>query len=211
MRCPTATATLILITLMAGLQPKVAHAGGGLLGIDHRLHYDNSGIWKRTNQKILAYGTVITVGLGALAFGDDDKLGQTFWQSVDSLAVTGIGVTGLKHIFRRERPSETDDPNRFFKGSSATSFPSGEVSSIAAAVTPFIVNYGEEHPAVYALALLPAYDAVARMKTRGHWQSDVLVGAAIGTGVGIWAAHRKSSLIVGWLPGGFSVGYVHHF
>jgi undecaprenyl-diphosphatase len=82
---------------------------------------------------------------------------------------------------------------------------------MSAAVTPFIVNYGDEHPAVYAMALLPAYDAVARVKTRGHWQSDVLIGAAVGAGVGIWMAHRKSSLVVGWLPGGFSVGYVHRF
>lgn len=76
---------------------------------------------------------------------------------------------------------------------------------------PFIVNYGHDHPAIYAPALLPACDAAARMKTRGHSQADVLAGAALGAGVGIWAAHRKSSLIIGWLPGGFQVGFVHHF
>jgi undecaprenyl-diphosphatase len=187
-----------------------ACASGGPLGIDHRLHYDNSGIWKRSDQKALLYGSILTVGAGALAFGDQDKLGDTFWRSVDAMVVTGIGTTALKYTFRRERPSQTDDPDRFFHGRSQ-SFPSGEVAALSAAVTPFIVNYGDDHPAVYALALLPAYDAVARMKVHAHWQSDVLVGAAIGTGVGIWAAHRQSSLVVGWLPGGFSVGYVHHF
>ena len=49
------------------------------------------------------------------------------------------------------------------------------------------------------------------VKTRGHWQSDVLVGAAIGTGVGLWASHRQSPLIIGWLPGGFQIGFIHHF
>ncbi|MCW8808297.1 MAG: phosphatase PAP2 family protein, partial [Rhodanobacter sp.] len=186
-------------------------ASGGPLGIDHRLHYDNSGIWKRSNQKAFMYGTILTVGAGALAFGDDNKLGDTFWRSVDAMAVSGLGAVAMKYTFQRERPSQTSDPNRFFQGTHAQSFPSGEVAAISAAVTPFIVNYGDEHPAVYALALLPAYDAVARMKTRGHWQSDVLVGAALGTGIGLWATHRKSSLLVGWLPGGFSVGYVHHF
>ena len=185
-------------------------ASGGPLGIDHRLHYDNSGISKRSNQQALLYGSILTVGAGALAFGDGDKLGDTFWRSVDAMVVTGVGTTALKYTFRRERPSQTDDPDKFFHGHSQ-SFPSGEVAALSAAVTPFIVNYGDEHPAVYALALLPAYDAVARMKVHAHWQSDVLVGAAIGTGVGIWAAHRQSSLVVGWLPGGFSVGYVHHF
>lgn len=188
-----------------------ALASGGPFGIDHRLHYDNSGIWNRNDQKALLYGSIITVGAGAIVFGDDNKLGDTFWRSVDAMVITGIGTTALKYTFRRERPSATSDPNRWFKGSGAQSFPSGEVAAISAAVTPFIVNYGDEHPAVYALAVLPVYDAVARMKTRGHWQSDVLVGAAIGTGVGIWATRRHSPLIVGWLPGGFSVGYVHHF
>ncbi|MEP6899055.1 MAG: phosphatase PAP2 family protein [Rhodanobacter sp.] len=211
MRSQSKLAASILVAVMGGMTIHVAHAGDGLLGIDHRLHYDNSGIWKRSNQTTLIYGTLVTVGVGAFAFGDDNKLGDTFWRSVDALVVTGVATTAMKYTFQRERPSQTSDPNLFFQGSHAQSFPSGEVAAMSAAVTPFIVNYGQEHPAVYALALLPVYDAVARMKTRGHWQSDVLVGAVIGTGAGIWAAHRKSSLIVGWLPGGFSIGYVHHF
>lgn len=186
-------------------------AAGGPFGIDHRLHYDNSGIWKRNNQLALMYGSILTVGVGALALGDNDKLGDTFWRSVDSMVITGVAATGMKYTFRRERPSQTASPDQWFKSSHAQSFPSGEVAAISAAVTPFIVNYGDEHPAVYALALLPAYDAVARMKVRGHWQSDVLVGAALGTGIGIWSAKRKSPLILSWLPGGFQVGFIHRF
>lgn len=188
----------------------MACASGGPLGIDHRLHYDNSGIWKRSNQQLLIYGTILTVGGGALAWGDQDELGDTFWRSIDAMVITGVSTQALKYTFRRERPSQTDNPNRFFTGD-GKGFPSGEVAAMSAAVTPFIVKYGDDHPAVYALALLPAYDAVARMKVHAHWQSDVLVGALIGTGVGIWASRRDSPLIVGWLPGGFSVGYVHHF
>lgn len=186
------------------------HAGGPF-GIDHRVHYDNSGIWNRSDQNALLYGTIGTVLGGALVFGDNDQLGDTFWRSVDAMAVTGLGAEAMKYTFQRKRPSQTDDPNEFFAGSHAESFPSGEVAAISAAVTPFIVTYGRDHPAVYALALLPAYDAVARVKTHGHWQSDVLVGAAVGTGIGLWAAHRDSPLIVSWLPGGFRVGFIHRF
>ncbi len=200
-----------LAFLTAMVASGVAIAGGGPLGIDHRLHYDNSGIWKRGDQNALMYGTIVTVGIGALAFGDNDKLGDTFWRSVDAMVISGVGAQAMKYTFQRERPSQTDNPDRFFQGRHAQSFPSGEVAAISAAVTPFIAAYGDDHPAVYALALLPVYDAVARVKTRGHWQSDVLVGAAIGTGVGLWAAHRQSPLIIGWLPGGFQVGFVHHF
>ena len=188
-----------------------AHAGGGPLGIDRRIHYDNSGIWKRSNQNALMYGTIGAIAGGALVFGDNDQLGDTFWRSVDAMVITGVGAEAMKYTFQRERPSQTDNPDRFFAGSHAQSFPSGEVAAISAAVTPFIVTYGRDHPAVYALALLPAYDAVARVKTHGHWQSDVLVGAALGTGVGLWAAHRDSPLIVSWLPGGFKIGFIHRF
>ncbi|OOG64556.1 phosphatase PAP2 family protein [Rhodanobacter sp. B04] len=200
-----------LLALVAVVASGTALAGGGPLGIDHRLHYDNSGIWKRSDQNVLMYGTILTVGGGALAFGDEDKFGDTMWRAVDAMVISSIGAQAMKYTFQRERPSQTSNPNEFFKGTHAQSFPSGEVTAIAAAVTPFMAAYGDDHPAVYALALLPAYDAVARMKTRGHWQSDVLVGAALGTGVGLWAAHRQSPLILGWLPGGFQVGFVHHF
>ena len=196
---------------LALLASASAMASGGPFGIDHRIHYDDSGIWKRSNQDVMIYGMIATVVGGALAFGDRDKLGDTFWRSVDALAVTGVATEGLKFTFQRERPSQTSDPDRFFAGSHAESFPSGEVAAISAAVTPFMVNYGHDHPSVYALALLPVYDAVARVKTRGHWQSDVLAGAAVGTGVGLWASHRNSPLIIGWLPGGFQVGFIHHF
>lgn len=37
-------------------------------------------------------------------------------------------------------------------GSDAQSFPSGEAAAISATVALFIVSYGDEHPAVYALA-----------------------------------------------------------
>jgi membrane-associated phospholipid phosphatase len=197
---------------MALLCPLQAYAGGGPLGIDHRVHKQNSGIWKLSNQHILQYGTILTVAGGALAFGDQDRTGDTFWRSVDAMVVGSVASTAMKYAFRRERPSKTDDPDRWFKGAGNHSFPSGEVTLISAAVTPFIVNYGEEHPAVYALALLPAYDAVARVKVRGHWQTDVLAGAALGVGIGIWSAKRSDSpFVLSLLPGGFRIGFVHHF
>ncbi|WHZ19957.1 MAG: hypothetical protein OJF55_002106 [Rhodanobacteraceae bacterium] len=203
-----AAAFLLLLGLAVPMHRALA---GGPFGIDHRIAYDNSGIWARNNQKALMGATILTVVGGSLALGDQDKLGDTFWRSLDSMAVSSAIAQGGKWIFQRERPSQTSDPNMWFKGTRYQSFPSGEVTAIAGAVTPFVVAYGHDHPAVYALELLPLYDAIARVKTRGHWQSDVLVGWAIGTGVGIWAEHRQSPLILGWLPGGFAIGFVHRF
>jgi len=202
---------LVAALSMAWLAPDTACAGGGFLGIDHRVAYDNRGIWNRNVQSGVLVGTVAFVGIGALAFGDQDKFGNTLWRSVDAMVFTGVTTQAMKYAFQRERPSQTSNPNLFFHGTHAQSFPSGEVSAISAAVTPFMASYGEDHPAVYALALLPAYDAVARVKTRGHWQSDVLVGAAVGVGFGIYASRRNSPLIISWLPGGFKVGFIHYF
>lgn len=204
---------LAILTLwcMATVAAPWTAAAGGPFGIDHRVAYDDSGIWARHDQKLLMGATIVTVVGGSLAFGSQDKLGNTFWRSLDSLVVSAAIAQGGKWVFQRKRPSQTDNPNEWFAGSQYQSFPSGEVAAISGAVTPFVVAYGHDHPAVYALELLPLYDAVARVKTRGHWPSDVLAGWAIGTGVGVWAASRDSPLIIGWLPGGFQVGFIHRF
>ena len=95
----------------------------------------------------------------------------------------------MKYVVSRERPSETNDPDSFFQGPSHQSFPSGEVAEI-----------------------MPAYDAIARVKVHGHWQSDVLVGAGVGIAWGIHAHHRKTPLFLGELPGhGLMVGYAKQF
>ncbi len=211
MRVTSVRFRLLAIAAAALSLPFPALAGGGPFGIDHKIRYDNSGIWKRTDQNVVYYGTILSVGAGALWLGDDDELGDTLWRSVDSMVVTAVGTQALKWTFQRERPSQTDSPNRWFKGWHAQSFPSGEVAAVTSAVTPIIAHYGSEHPAVYALALLPAYDAVARVKTHGHWQSDVLVGAAIGVGVGLWAEHRKSPWVVSFMPRGIQVGFSKHW
>ncbi len=200
-----------IVVLAVALAPLSAMAGGPL-GIDHLVTYDNSGIWNRTYQKDLAAGAALTVIGGAIFLDRDTRLGRTFDQSLDAMVFTGLTTTAMKYAFSRERPNENPNPDSFFSGSGHQSFPSGEVAEISAIVTPFIVEYGPDHPAVYALALLPAYDAVARVKVRGHWQSDVLVGAAVGVGFGLYAHHRKTPLIMGLMPdGGMMVGYHKKF
>lgn len=184
-----------------------ALAGGGPLGIDQRVTYDNSGIWARSNQVALEYGAVAGVAALALWEGGESRLGKTSWQAVDSMALGAVAATGLKLAFSRVRPVDSNNPNQWFQGSGNKSFPSGEVTLITSVVTPYILEYGGDHPAVYALALLPVYDGIARMKTWGHWQSDVLAGLALGGTMG-WLMHdREAPLVLGVLPQGFSVGF----
>lgn len=191
------------ITILSAACNAVA---GGPFGIDHPITPTDSGIWARRYTLGLEYG-VVAVGLGgALWLGGESELGKTYWQTVDALIVGQIAAQGAKYVFGRERPSQTSDPNLWFKGIHAQSFPSGEVTLQASFVTPFIVNYAEPNPWIWALEVLPAYDAAARVKEGAHWQSDVLAGWALGTTVGYFAAKRQSPFFLNVLPHGFMVG-----
>ena len=183
-----------------------ATAGSGPFGIDHRIAYDDSGIWARHNQQALEIGVIATELGGALWLGSDDRLGRTLWQTIDASVASSITAQVAKYAFGRERPSQTDNPNAWFNGRCCQSFPSGEVTLQASFVTPIIVDYHADHPWVWALEALPLYDGIARMKTHGHWQSDVLAGWALGTAFGYYATTRDQPFFVSVLPAGITAG-----
>ena len=191
--------------------PKVASAAGGPFGIDHEWALDEKGIWSRSAQNALEISVLATEGVGALWLGNDDPLGHTFWQTIDSSLMSGIVAQGMKYAFSRARPYQGNDPNLWFQGSCCKSFPSGEVTLQASFVAPFIVNYAPEHPWIWALEVLPIYDAIARMKSQAHWQSDVLVGWVIGSSFGYLSTTYKTPLVVRVLPRGMTIGISKHF
>ncbi len=183
-----------------------ATAGSGPFGIDHRIAYDDSRIWARHSQQALEIGVIAAELGGALWLGADDRLGRTLWQTIDASVASSITAQVAKYAFGRERPSQTDNPNAWFKGRCCQSFPSGEVTLQASFVTPIIVDYHADHPWVWALEALPLYDGIARMKTHGHWQSDVLAGWALGTAFGYYATTRDQPFFVSVLPTGITAG-----
>ena len=192
------------------LLPKVTAclAGGGPFGLDHEWAYDNSGIWKRSNQEVLEYGLIGAEVVGALWEGGETRFGRTIWQSVDASAASGIVAFAMKYAFSRVRPNASNgDPNLWFKGHGNESFPSGEVTEVSSIVTPLVLEYGPDHPLTYALEALPIYDGIARMKVQAHWQSDVIAGYAIGTTAG-WLMHRNqdSPYTLRIMPHGIYVG-----
>jgi len=189
----------------------LALTGEAQAGFDHEVAFDQSGIWARSYQTDLEYGVIAVEVAGALWFGNDNEIGHTFWQTIDASVISGAAADILKYATGRERPRDGQGPNAWFKGSSHQSFPSGEVTLQASFVTPFIVDYSKEHPWVWALEALPAYDAVARLKSQAHWQTDVIAGFLLGSGVGYWSAHRGTPLSVEILPKGLSVGFYKRF
>lgn len=203
-----------LSLLLAVLAPVPAClAGGGLFGLDHELAYDNSGIWKRNYQEVLEYGLIGGEVVGALWEGGETRFGRTLWQSVDASAASGVVALAMKYAFSRVRPLDSNnDPNLWFKGHGNQSFPSGEVTEVSSIITPLVLEYGPDHPLIYALEVLPVYDGIARMKVQSHWQSDVIAGFALGTGTG-WLMHRNpnSPFILRVMPHGIYVGIGTHF
>jgi undecaprenyl-diphosphatase len=187
----------------------------GPFGIDYLVTYDDSGIWNRKYQETLEYGLIAAEVAGGLWYGGDNRIGRTFWQSIDSSVAAGVVAQVMKYTFSRVRPIDSGpggDPNLWFKGHGNESFPSGEVTEVSSIVTPFVLEYGHDHPAVYALELLPIYDAIARVKVQAHWQSDVIAGLALGTTTA-WLIHRSpnSPFILKIMPHGIYVGIGERF
>lgn len=202
--CKTLLATLVATFC-------VSAQAGGPLGIDHMPSRGDTGIWSRSNQRFLEFSSAAVVVGGALWEGSESRLGNTFWRSADAMVIGDLAAQGAKLVFRRERPLTSNDPNAWFKTSHDKSFPSGEVTHLAAIVTPFVAEYSQDYPAVWAMELLPVWDGVARLKSQAHWQSDVLAGMALGTAIGLYSAQRSGSWLVGVVPGGLTVGYRQSF
>ncbi|MGB7631448.1 MAG: phosphatase PAP2 family protein [Candidatus Deferrimicrobium sp.] len=197
------------LVVVVGL-PATGYTGGWSV-IDHRIHQDESGIWNpNVYRGLMGVLSVAEIG-GALWEGSESRLGKTLWQTMDSQLLAVSSATVMKYAFTRERPSETSNPNNWFAHGSNESFPSGEAAFSASMVTPFILEYAGEHPTAYGLLLLPLYVGIGRVKNQAHWQSDVIIGWAIG-GLSGWYAHsRETPLLVQVLPDGVIVGLKTRF
>ncbi|MDQ2708519.1 MAG: phosphatase PAP2 family protein [Actinomycetota bacterium] len=114
------------------------------------------------------------------------------------VSIAGASFTAnavLKTLFPRRRPPADQLPvqRRLTKRPTSSSFPSGHAASAAA----FTTAVAMESPRTgLALAPLAACVAYSRVHTGVHWGSDVLAGAAVGTGVALatrwWWPVRES-------------------
>lgn len=203
---------IALVCFASALITNRAQAGSGLLGLDHYVTRDDSGIWARKDQMLLFDTLVIGTGALALWEGGETRFGRTMWKSIDATLISGATTQAMKYMFSRSRPNQSSDPNQWFQGSGHESFPSGEVTVVSAIVTPVMLEYGSEHPLVYGLELLPVYDAIARVKTHGHWQSDVIAGLAIGTAGGYFMHQRRQTpFVLNVMPHAIYVGLSKSF
>jgi hypothetical protein len=178
--------------------------------IDHEFGYSESGLWKPDVYRDLMNTLTLAQVAGALWEGSDSRIGLTMWKGIDSQLMGAAGAEAGKRIFRRERPVTENNPCVWFHDSNH-SFPSAEATNAAALVTPYVLEYGEDQPAVYGLLALPAYVGLARMRNHAHWQSDILAGWGVGAASGYYAYSRESPILVSILPRGITVGLRREF
>jgi undecaprenyl-diphosphatase len=128
------------------ISPNYILADSGPFGIDYRLNKDDTGIWSSSNQLTLNYGSMIVVLGAALWEGADSRLGNTLWKATDSMVISAVGSAATKALFRRQRPTDGNNPNAWFESAYDKSFVSGEVAHITSIVTPFILEYQDDYP-----------------------------------------------------------------
>jgi len=141
------------------------------------------------------YGVGAVVGTFYLAgrVGRNDRAKETGLLSAEALVDSLIDVNVLKEISQRARPRAGRERSEFFEG--GTSFPSGHAIQ-AWSVATVIAHEYRDRPAVQIAAYgIASAVSMARFTGRRHYLSDVLVGSALGYGIGkyVYRAHHRTS------------------
>ena len=151
--------------------------------------------------KLISYaGSTYSVGVVAATFylvgrkKNDARARETGMLTAEAFVDTYIVVHALKGITQRGRPQTGRERSEFFDG--GDSFPSGH-SIQAWSMATIIANEYHDHRAVQIAAYgIASAVSVARFTGGKHYLSDVLVGSALGYGIGRYiyhAHHRKNA------------------
>ena len=108
---------------------------------------------------------------------------------VDSVIVGGA----LKGISQRGRPSTGQERSEFFEGGS--SFPSGHSIQVWSVATLVAHEYHDSRAIQIAAYSIASAVSVARFTVQKHYLSDVVVGSALGFGIGRYVYHSRHRMI----------------
>jgi membrane-associated phospholipid phosphatase len=133
-----------------------------------------------------------------LARSDLHRLGEDVLIGLEALAVTAVATDALKYTVARRRPNAwaagvrngSGDDNAFVSGHASVTF-----AAAAAFGTVAMMRGDPSWPLVYAAGFTGAATvSYLRLAADRHWLTDVLAGAALGTGLGVGLPlllHRK--------------------
>jgi membrane-associated phospholipid phosphatase len=167
-----------------------------LIATDRRtarsLHNDRARL--RASRGVSYAGSLYTAGALATTsyligrWADNPRLRETGLLGAEALANSVMVYSALKEVTQRPRPREDRGRGRFFTGGG--SFPSGHATNAWSLATVVAHEY-KDHPlarwSAYSIATLVS---VSRFTGRNHFLSDVLMGSAIGYGIGRYVYHK---------------------
>jgi len=103
------------------------------------------------------------------------------WSMLEAAGLSTVNAYAMKFVIRREGPSQTSDPNEWFK-SGGRSFPS-EHATASFAIGTVLAEAGSDdyrwlrRVLGYGLGIGTSY---LRLKHNAHWLSDTVAGGALG-------------------------------
>jgi membrane-associated phospholipid phosphatase len=177
--------------------------------------------------RIAGHVSDFTVGLGVavpaildlFALGLGRPLFEDALVFAETMALNGAMVTAAKYIVQRPLPRTYADDSAFqHKPGGYRSFYSGHTSMIFSALSAtsmtLRLRYGEQYWPWAGTLLVGASVAVERVADGRHFPTDVMLGAAMGTLIGIavpWLHARPHSFVHGLFAvptrGGVSLGW----
>ncbi len=155
----------------------------------------------RVSKDISRFGSLYATGGVAAAFylmgraKNNARARETGLLGVEALMDSSIVVEVLKTVSQRQRPPTDHSSGEFFDGGS--SFPSGHAITTWSLATVIAEEYGRHRPLVRFSAYgLASAVSLSRYTGRNHFLSDVLVGSAMGYGIGryVYRQHLDLSL-----------------
>ncbi|HEY6243827.1 MAG TPA: phosphatase PAP2 family protein [Pyrinomonadaceae bacterium] len=122
----------------------------------------------------------------------NDRARETGVLSAEALVDTAIVGGALKVITQRGRPLDGRERSEFFDGGS--SFPSGHSIQVWSVATIVAHEYRESRAVQVAAYGLASAVSIARFTGHKHYLSDVVVGSAVGYGIGryVFNAHHHT-------------------
>ena len=185
-----ATRYSVAMLLLLFCSVHIVHAQGNDIKWLRSIHR-SSGSRAMEGVSMSNYIVAMALPAGQLIYGyaaDDSISKQNAWQTAAGLALT-TGITyALKYSIQRERPFETYPDIKPSRLEDGYSIPSGHASLAFSMATSVSLQYKKWY--VVAPAFLYAgLVSYSRLHLGVHYPSDVLVGAAVGTG-SAWLCYK---------------------
>src|SRR5437588_1979013 len=119
----------------------------------------------------------------------NDRARESGLLGAEALIDSAIVVTAIKEVTQRSRPTAGRSRSHFF--ASGSSFPSGHSIQAWALATIVANEYHDKRAVQIAAYGLASAVSISRFTGQNHYLSDILVGSAMGYGIGRYVYKKR--------------------